>query len=234
MNLKPLIPCFILARGGSKGLKKKNLYNFLNKPLIEHTINYAKNNKFISHIVVSTDCKKTYDFCKKKNCYVVFPRPKNLSTDKAKSLPALIHAANDFENRIGNFDIFAFLQVTEPLRPKGILKKCFDIISKNKRINSVFAGYEYKKNFWIKDKEKFKKISPKKNNSLPRQSKKKKTIYREDCGISLVSRKKVLLKYKKLYAQPLEIIPYNTEHGFLDIHTKSNIIFGEMLAKFLK
>ena len=62
------LPCFILARGGSKGLKKKNLYNFLNKPLISHTINYAKKCKLISHVVVSTDDKEIFEFCKKLHC----------------------------------------------------------------------------------------------------------------------------------------------------------------------
>ena len=42
MVLEKKLPCFILARGGSKSLRKKNLHIFLNKPLIEHTINYAK------------------------------------------------------------------------------------------------------------------------------------------------------------------------------------------------
>ena len=50
-----MIPCFILARKGSKGLKNKNFIRLNNKPLIEYTIEYAKKCKYISHIVISTD-----------------------------------------------------------------------------------------------------------------------------------------------------------------------------------
>ena len=234
MVLEKKLPCFILARGGSKSLRKKNLHNFLNRPLMEHTINYAKKSKYITHIVVSTDSKDIYNFCKKKNCFVVYPRPKNLSNDKAKSLPALIHAAKEFEKKIGNFDIFAFLQATEPLRPKNILNDCIKLLLNNKKLNSAFAGYEYKKNFWIKRRNKFKRISPVKNAGVPRQSAKKNIIYREDCGVSLASRKRVLLRNKKLFKEPLQILSYNSKHGFLDIHNKSDIYFGEMLARYLK
>ena len=66
MTQKRNLPCFILARGGSKGLKKKNLYNFLNKPLISHTINYAKKCKLISHVVVSTDACSLEKFAELK------------------------------------------------------------------------------------------------------------------------------------------------------------------------
>ena len=166
-------------------------------------------------------------------CEVIFPRPKNLSHDSSRSLHALIHAAKKFEKKFGNFDIFAFMQATEPLRPKNILLACIKALVNNKKINSAFAGYEYKKNFWIQDKKKFKLLSPLKNIGLPRQSKLKKKIFREDCGVSLVSRKRVLMDMKKIYAQPLKIIPYNTMHGFLDIHSKKDIRFGESLKKFL-
>ena len=49
-----------------------------------------------------------------------------------------------------DFDIFAYLQVTEPFRPKNILQECIDNLVNNKNINSSFAGYKVKKNFWFK------------------------------------------------------------------------------------
>ena len=52
------VPCFILARKNSKGLKNKNIYPLLNKPLIIHTIEYAKKCKDINDIVISTDDKE--------------------------------------------------------------------------------------------------------------------------------------------------------------------------------
>ena len=172
-----------------KRLKEKNLYNFLNKLLISHTINYAKKCKLISHVVVSTDDKEIFEFCKKLHCETIYPRPKKLRNNDKRSISALLHAANEYEKKFGDFDIFAFMQATEPLRPKDILTKCINLLLRNKKLNSAFAAYEYKK-FLIKNKNNFKLISPKKNIGVPRQSTNKINVYREDCGISLVSRKK--------------------------------------------
>ena len=49
------IPCIILARKGSKSLKNKNILKLKNKPLIVHSIEYAKSCKFVTDVVISTD-----------------------------------------------------------------------------------------------------------------------------------------------------------------------------------
>ena len=130
-----------------------------------------------------------------------------------------------------NFDIYGFLQITEPLRPKFILDKCIQKLKKNKKINSVFAGFTFRKNFWINKNKNFKIISPVIESTIPRQ--KRKIIYREDCGVSLASRKNVLLKKNKLYIDPVSIIPYNSFEGLLDIHSKKDILLGEYLSKYV-
>ena len=70
------LPCFILSRKESKGLKNKNTYKFLNKPLIQHTIDYAKRTKSVTDIVVSTDDPKSAEIANKNKCIVIYPRPK--------------------------------------------------------------------------------------------------------------------------------------------------------------
>ena len=58
MNInKKNIIVIIPARGGSKGIPKKNIINFLDKPLITHSIQYAKDSNFVDNIYVSTDDK---------------------------------------------------------------------------------------------------------------------------------------------------------------------------------
>ena len=135
-----------------KGLKNKNTYKFLNKPLIQHTIDYAKRTKSVTDIVVSTDDPKSAEIANKNKCIVIYPRPKNLSNDNASSFSALYHAAKYISQSQFNFDYFCYLQITEPLRPKHILQKCIDNLKKNKKLNSSFAGYVLKKNFWFKSK----------------------------------------------------------------------------------
>ena len=225
------LPCFILARKNSKGLKNKNIYNFLGKPLIQHTIDFAKKTKSVTDIIISTDDPKVVKIAKKNRCLVIYPRPKSLTSDKATSLDALRHAALHMIKKKYEFDIFCYLQVTEPLRPKNILEACIKNLKMNKNINSSFAAFIMKKNFWFNNGNKLKMISSLAESYSPRQ--KRKPIYREDCGISLASRKKVLIKNKKLYMKPIKIVSYSGYEGLLDIHGKKDISLGKILNKLI-
>jgi len=225
------LPCFILSRKNSRGLKNKNIKMFLNKPLIQHTIDYAKKIKSITDIIISTDDPKVVEIAKKNKCIVIFPRPKVLSNDTASSVAALYHAAKHMIKNNYDFDIFAYLQVTEPFRPKNILQECIDNLINNKNINSSFAGYKVKKNFWFKIGKNYKMISPLRESFLPRQ--KRNPIFREDCGIALASRKKVLINKKKIYENPVKIVPYSGYEGLLDIHSKKDIILAKTLKKLI-
>ena len=225
------LPCFILARKNSKGLKNKNTYNFLGKPLIQHTIDFAKKTKSVTDIIISTDDPKVVKIAKKNRCLVIYPRPNFLTSDKATSLDALRHAALKMIKKNYDFDIFCYLQITEPLRPKNILEKCIKNLKKNKNLNSSFAAYIMKKNFWFDNGKKLKMISSLRESYSPRQT--RKPIYREDCGISLASRKKVLIQNKKLYIRPIKIVSYSGYAGLLDIHSKKDIYLGKILNKLI-
>ena len=224
-----LIPCFIFARKNSQRLKNKNRIKFLNLPLIVHTIKYAKDSKYVKNIVVSTDDYEIKCIAEKLNCITIYPRPNKLSNDSASSFSALKHAINFYQSNISDFDIYAYLQITEPLRPPKILDKCIEKLLKNKKINSSFAAFETKKTFWIQSKnKKFKSFNPTYNTSH-----KKKIIYREDCGVSLVSRKKITLRNNKMINKPIKIVPYSSYDGLLDIHNKKDLKLGEFIKKNL-
>ncbi len=128
-----------LARGGSKGIKNKNIKLINNKPLIAHTIIEAKKSSYLNEYVVSTDSKKIAAISKKFGAEVPFLRPKKLSTDKASSVDALIHATKFMErkNKVKN-DFVVELMCTNPLKKVSdidqIIKK---IIAK--KADSVIA-----------------------------------------------------------------------------------------------
>jgi CMP-N,N'-diacetyllegionaminic acid synthase len=229
--MKNNIPCFILARKGSKELKKKNKIKFLGKFLFEHTVNYAAKSKYVSKVIISTDDKDIANISKKMGCFVIFPRPKKLSNDSANTETALLHAAKIFEKKFGFFDIFAYLQITEPLRPRKILDKCIETLIKNKKIDSSFAAYEMHKNFWIKSQKNYKLISSKNEVSKPRQ--KKIPVYREDTGIALASRYKILKKNKRI-GKRVKIISYSSLHGIVDIHNLNDLKIAKYINNLKK
>ena len=72
-----------LARGGSKGIKNKNIIKLNNLPLIAHTIIEAKKCKFFTDYIVSTDSKKISIIAKSFGASVPFLRPKILSSSKS-------------------------------------------------------------------------------------------------------------------------------------------------------
>lgn len=217
------IPCFILARKGSKRLKNKNIINFRGKPLVQHTIDYAKKSKYISDIVISTDDPKVKKISDKSKCFTIYPRPKKISNDKSTSFQALKHAIKIFKRK-KNFKIFAYLQVTEPLRPKKILDKCIQNLLKNKNINSSFAAFETNKTFIIENNNNYYSFNPKYN---PEKNLKKKTIYREDCGLSLASKVTCVEKHNRLYLKPYKLVKYKSLHSIIDIHNRHDLKLAE-------
>ena len=81
-----------LARGGSKGIPKKNIYNVYDSPLIKYTIDAALGAKLFTNYVVSTDCEDIATISKFHGAEVPFMRPDELSGDTVWSRDALKHA----------------------------------------------------------------------------------------------------------------------------------------------
>ena len=122
-NIIAIIP----ARGGSKGIPKKNIINFSGKPLLTHSIEYAKTSDLISNIYVSTDDSEITKIALDNNVSVI-DRPQSISGDLASTESALIHA---MENIAYKPDIIILLQPTSPIRPINSLDKAINKFIKN-------------------------------------------------------------------------------------------------------
>ena len=109
------ILCIIPARGGSKGIPRKNLQTLAGKPLIIHSLDNAKNSKYINRIIVSTNDREIASLVVNNGCEFV-NRPKKISGDRASSEEALLHVLRQI-NRSESYepDVIVFLQCTSPL-----------------------------------------------------------------------------------------------------------------------
>lgn len=122
----------ILARGGSKGIPKKNIYKICGHPLISYSIEAAKNSKYIDKIVVSTDDQKIAKISREYGAYTPFIRSKKLSGDKVPSVDALFDCVQRSENYFEKkFDYIIELPCVAPLRDN------FDI---DKALEKLFTG----------------------------------------------------------------------------------------------
>lgn len=106
----------IPARGGSKGIKNKNIIDLSGQPLISYTIISALESKFIDRTVVTTDSEAIADISKKYGADVPFIRPKELASDVSKTIDAVLHAINALEKMGDTYDVLVLLQPTQPLR----------------------------------------------------------------------------------------------------------------------
>lgn len=118
MKTLALIP----ARGGSKGIPKKNINLFFGKPLIAWTIEAALKCPQIDRVVVSTDSLEIAEIAAQYGAEVPFIRPPYLSTDEASTIDVVMHAFESTEK----FDSIVLLQPTSPLRTHEDIGHCLE------------------------------------------------------------------------------------------------------------
>jgi len=133
MYKEKTILALIPARGGSKGLPRKNIRPLLGKPLIAWTIEQAKASKYIDRVVVSTDDEEIAEVAKKYGAEVPFMRPKELARDDSPTIDAVLHALEFFSEKGEKFDLLALLEPTSPLRKRGDIDRGIEILINSKR-----------------------------------------------------------------------------------------------------
>ena len=107
----------VCARGGSKGLPKKNIMHLAGKPLIAYTIEVALKWKKIDKLIISTDDNEIAKISTEYGAEVPFMRPAELATDTADKLPVLQHAVKFCEKEYNTgYDVVVDLDPTAPLR----------------------------------------------------------------------------------------------------------------------
>jgi len=103
----------IPARGGSKGLPRKNVLDLGGKPLIAWSVEAAREAETITDFLVSTDDDEIADIARDHGAPVPFMRPDELASDEATSADVVLHALNAIEK---SYDYFVLLQPTSPFR----------------------------------------------------------------------------------------------------------------------
>lgn len=147
---------FIFARGGSKGLPRKNLLKLNGITLLEHSINIAKNLNFVDEIFVSTEDEEISKITIKNDVRLI-KRPIELASDKTPEWLCWKHAINFVYNEVGEFDYFLSLPTTAPLRAVKDIENCMKLLPKN--FDLILTVTKSRRNPWFnmvscnKDKE---------------------------------------------------------------------------------
>lgn len=121
----------ITARGGSKGIPKKNIKLLNDKPLIHYSIELARQFTTDENICVSTDDQEIIDCCLRLNYRCPFVRPSELATDEASSKDVILHTLNYYKSRNQIYKNVVLLQPTSPLRLKEHVKSALDLYNES-------------------------------------------------------------------------------------------------------
>lgn len=120
--MKPKILAIIPARGGSKGVPRKNIRDLAGKPLIAWTIEEAKRSKYIDRLILSSEDDEIIEVAKQYGCEVPFKRPLELAQDDTPGIEPVLHAIE----QCPGYDYVVLLQPTSPLRTAEDIDGCIE------------------------------------------------------------------------------------------------------------
>ena len=199
----------IPARGGSKGIPRKNIRMMNDKPLIAHTINHAKSSEYIDNVVVSTDDDEIKFIAEKFGADVI-KRSKELAEDNVPLDPVIYDATIKQEEKFNTvYDFVITLQPTSPLLKTSTLNKAIGKLCEGN--DTVISVVDDRHLSWGYDKEndEFYPLYSKRVNRqyLPKQ-------YRETG--SIFATKREFLKEDSRLGEKIDLIPVSP-HESIDI-----------------
>ncbi len=149
--MKKEIVAIIPARGGSKGVPKKNIKDLNGKPLIAYSIEQALNTQTIDRVIVSTDCDDIALISRQYGAMVI-RRPEEISGDFASSEDALIHVVKKLNEQNIDTSHVVFLQCTSPIRHKYDIQNCLELVL-SQGFDSALSVVENHKFLWRTNNE---------------------------------------------------------------------------------
>jgi CMP-N-acetylneuraminic acid synthetase len=200
MRILGIIP----ARGGSKGIKSKNLSKIKGRTLLEYAIRAARESQLLDRFIVSSDNQQIIRLAKRLKADAPFKRPQHLSTDRASSAAVAIHALKYVEqHEKRKYDAVCLIQPTCPLRRSHDIDRAIKLLIHSKRIDSVVSVSDLsephpRKLFKIKKGVLKPFLSYQWNEKLRRQD--LETLYFLN-GAVYCTLRKVLLKRKSLWGR---------------------------------
>jgi CMP-N-acetylneuraminic acid synthetase len=224
--------CIIPARGGSKGLKLKNLRKVGGKPLIYYPIKAAIKSGVCDEVFVTTDSLEIKKIAEKYGAKVPFLRKSKFSGDRVTTEATLQNALLEFEKFYNiKFDICVFLTCTNIFRKIEWITYAVNYLKKNKFKDSVFSVHNLYKHFWHHKNGKPSKILPWMKNYTSRQIAPK--LYREDTGLACATRSKFWRKGKRIGKKVHFIVNEDSITG-VDIHSEMDLFLADKIVQYLK
>ena len=225
--------CIIPARGGSKGLSRKNLRELDGTTLVERPIKHALESGVIDTVLVTTDDSNIAETALKAGAEVPFMRPKDLSEDLSTTEETIQHALLTYESLTSRkYEIGVFLTATDVFRQPNWIGDAVAKLKSNSDLESVFSGYKTHKNFWEKKENgEWKRICSWMSEYSSRQM--KRIVVREDTGLACASRASLWREGRRI-GDRVEIITNDDDFTGIDIHDEEDLQLAQAAINIRK
>jgi len=230
------IIAIIPARGGSKGIPRKNIVPFNNKPLLAHSIIHGLSSDLIDRVIVSTEDKEIAEISNNYGAEVIL-RPNELAGDQVLDWPVFDSVLNELSKNNYFPDLIIHLRPTSPYRKIEWIDECIKKLSDNKKADSIrsvsvpishpYRIFDIDKNGFLEPIMKHKHPEPYllRRQDLP-------DLYYYNCVIDVA--KYDTIKNKKSMTGN-RILPYIMDcNDVIDIDTKRDLLIAKTLYKLDK
>ena len=189
MNIVAIIP----ARGGSKGIPRKNIKELSGKPLIAYIIETALKVRELDRVIVSTEDKEIAKIAKKYGAEVPFIRPEELARDETPTSPVLQHAVKHLEEK-ENYrpDIVVLVYPTSPLLKAKRISEGIRML-KEGNFDSILSVVEDRGHYWLEKGGKYERLYPK----VVKNRQRTKPLFKEN-GAIYVYKRDILMEDAKI------------------------------------
>ena len=220
-------------RGGSRGVKNKNIKLINGRPLMYYTIKQAIKSKIFDHIVVSTDSKIILKRAKSYGADGWFIRPKNLASDFSSKIPAIKHALIESEKFYNKkFKFIVDLDVSSPLRKIEDIINAYKFFIK-KKADILLTGTKSKKNPYFNivetEKKKVRRVENIKKKIFRRQDAPK--TYDLNASIYIWNRKTLINSDYVIGGKNKTVLYEMPENRSIDIDSELDFKLVEFLLK---
>lgn len=230
MKILGIIP----ARGGSKGVPRKNIKLLNGKPLLSYTTKVSLESKLIDTVIVSSEDDEILSAAEDLGVEVPFKRPQELAKDDSKSIDVVIHALDFYKQQGINFDAVCLLQPTNPFRSLDFLNQSIEkfINSNSDTLLSVLkVPHEYNPHWtFIPDNDGNLKIATGEKEIIPRRQDLPEAYYRD--GSIYITKTEIILANKSFYGDSITFIDASNEIN-VNIDTQEDWDKAELIAKKL-
>ncbi len=228
MSDQKQVVAIIPARGGSKGLPRKNILPLLGKPLIAWAVDDARSCSLIDRVIVTTDDEEIGGCAKKYGAEVPFLRPADLAQDLTSTEATLQHAILSLDKTGWKADIVVFLTCTAPFRDRQWIANVVQKLIDEPEIDSAFVALKTQKNYWrASDEQSWARLAADIGYGS-RQN--KEPLFREETPTACATRAEIVRAGKRLGPRVyLEIV--EDDRVMIDIHSEYDYWLAQQVAE---